>query len=75
MPVAFVPVDDQPTVFAGLPVLHTLIGDIYQYFTNLIPVGDRWSDWESCYQAIEAPVKLLWALGIAGKNRSRDRRF
>lgn len=63
-----VPEDEQTLLFAGLPILHTIIGGIYDYFAHLTPIDDaHWSDEEYCYRAIEGPVKLLWALGTAGR--------
>jgi hypothetical protein len=63
-----VPADEQALLFAGLPVLHAIIGDIYGYFAHLAPIDDaRWSDRDYCWRAIEGPVKLLWALGTAGQ--------
>lgn len=60
--------DEQAVLFAGLPVLHTVIGDIYGYFAHLTHMDDaRWSDGGYCCRAIEGPVKLLWALGTAGQ--------
>jgi hypothetical protein len=60
--------DERPLVFAGLPVLHTIIGNIYDHFAHLTPVDNaRWSDEDDCYRAVEGPVKLLWALGTAGQ--------
>jgi hypothetical protein len=63
-----VPQDEQALLFAGLSILHAIIGDIYDYFAHLTPLDDaRWSGEEYCCRAIESPVKLLWALGTAGQ--------
>jgi len=62
------PKDEQALLSAGLPVLHTIIGQIYDHFAHLTPTEDaHWSDEDYCYRAIEGPVKLLWALGMAGQ--------
>jgi len=62
-----VPAGEQALLFAGLSTLRALIGGIYDHFAHLTPVGGRWSDREYCYRAVEGPVKLLWALGVAGQ--------
>jgi hypothetical protein len=62
-----VPVDEQTIIFAGLSTLHTVIGNLYDYFALLVTAGKHWADPEYCYKAIEGPVKLLWALGAAGQ--------
>jgi hypothetical protein len=63
-----VSVDEQTLLFAGLPVLHTIIGSIYSHFAHLTPAdGAHWADEDYCYRAIEGPVRLLWALGVAGR--------
>ena len=58
---------EQATLLAGLSTLHAVIGDIYDHFAELTPTDSHWSDREYCYRAIEGPVKLLWALGVAGQ--------
>lgn len=62
-----VPAGTQAIVFAGLSTLHGVIGDIYDHFAGLTPTDRHCSDREYCYRAIEGPVKLLWALGAAGR--------
>jgi hypothetical protein len=62
-----VPADQQNITFTGLHSLHTLIGVIYDHFSRLVPTSGRLPNEEYCYRVIEAPVKLLWALGMAGK--------
>lgn len=63
-----IPAGEQSLLFAGLRILHTIIGDIYDHFAHLTPMdGARWSDRDYCCRAIEGPVKLLWALGTAGQ--------
>ncbi len=62
-----VPDGEQVAVFTGLIAFRLVIGNIYTYFARLAASGDRWLDREICYRAIEAPVKLLWALGAAGQ--------
>jgi len=62
-----VPTGEQASVFAGLSTLHSVIGKIYDHFSQLA-TGDRhWEDREYCYQAIESPVKLLYGLGLLGQ--------
>jgi len=61
------PAEEQNTLFSGLTDLHGVIGSLYRYFTRLEDTGERWKDRDSCVQAIEAPVKLLWALGVTGQ--------
>ena len=62
-----VPDNDKTTLFSGLSILHTVIGKIYDYFSLLVTADEHWADREYCYQAIEAPVKLLWAMGAVGQ--------
>jgi len=62
-----VPVGERATLFAGLPILRSVISDIYDHFAHLTPTGDRWLDGGYCSRAIEGPVKLLWALGAASQ--------
>lgn len=62
-----VPVDEQPSLFMGLSSLHNVIGKIYEYFSCLVIEDKHWEDREYCYQAIEGPVKLLWAIGTVGQ--------
>lgn len=62
-----VPSGEQATLFSGLSSLYAVIGDIYNRFTGLTSSDRHWSDREYCYRAIEAPVRLLWALGVAGR--------
>jgi hypothetical protein len=62
-----VPADQQNITFTGLHSLHTLIGVIYDHFSRLVQTSGRLPNEEYCYRVIEAPVKLLWALGMAGK--------
>src|SRR5512136_2575113 len=62
-----VPARKRAILFAGLSILHTIIRDIYDHFAHLTSTEGHWSDREYCYRAIEAPVKLLWALGAVGK--------
>ena len=62
-----VPAGEQATLLAGLSTLRAVIGGIYDHFAHFTPTGERWSDREYCYRAIEGPVKLLWALGFSGQ--------
>lgn len=71
-----VPTGEQGSLFTGLQSLHMLIGNIYAHFANLSTnssapdskrASERWKDQDYCHRAIEGPVKLLWALGSAGK--------
>ena len=63
-----VPEDEQTLLFAGLPILYAIIGNIYDYFAHLTPIDDaHWSDENYCCRAVEGPVRLLWALGTAGQ--------
>jgi hypothetical protein len=58
-----IPDDKQALLFAGLPVLHAIIGNVYDYFAHLAPTDNaHWSDEDYCCLAIEGAVKLLWAL-------------
>ena len=68
-----VPPEEQELTFGGLTLLRTVIGEIYDYFSHLMPTSTRWEDKEYCYRAIEDAVKLLWALGVAGQiNRGQN---
>ncbi len=62
-----VPPGEQAALLAGLSALHAVIGDIYDHFAELTSTDSHWLDREHCYRAIEGPVKLLWALGVAGQ--------
>jgi hypothetical protein len=63
-----VPAGDQCLLYAGLPILHAIIGEIYGHFAHLPPLGGpRRSDENDCCRAIEDPVKLLWALGTGAQ--------
>lgn len=59
--------EERSSVFTGLSILRAVIGDIYDHFASLTITSGRWSDREYCYQSIEGPVKLLWALGVSGQ--------
>ncbi len=62
-----VPAGEQAALLGGLSRLRTTIGTIYDYFYTIPATDQRWIDQEACYQAVEAPVKLLWALGASGQ--------
>jgi hypothetical protein len=62
------PADDRIALWTGLSTLHKVISDIYEYFACLDTANDRWAKPEYCYQAIEGPVKLLWAMGSVGQS-------
>jgi hypothetical protein len=62
-----VPAGEQASLLVGLSTLHTTIGKIYEHFSLLVTEDRRWEDREYCRRAIEAPVKLLWAIGAFGQ--------
>lgn len=61
------PASERAALLGGLSTLHARIAAIYSYFADLASTDSRWSNSEYCYQAIEGPVKLLWALAVAGQ--------
>jgi hypothetical protein len=62
-----VPDGEQASLLDGLYTLYTLIGKIYEHFSLLVTNDKHWADGEYCYQAIEGPVKMMWALGVYGQ--------
>ncbi len=68
------PAGEQTIVYEGLHTLRKTIGGIYAYFAQIPastfasdPKARRWLESDYCGKSIEAPVMLLWALGVSGK--------
>ncbi|HET6485828.1 MAG TPA: hypothetical protein VFH83_05385, partial [Spirochaetia bacterium] len=62
-----VPPRERAATFGGLRRLRERIGAVYALAPAMAPRGERWLDREFCFRAIEAPVRMLWALGTCGE--------
>ena len=62
-----VPPRERSAMLGGLRRLRERIGAVYTQVPALAQPGPRWLDREFCGHALEAPIRMLWALGTCGE--------